>query len=140
MLATGDWPDFGAAITGGSDAPSFPDVRVAAAAAVIVTVAPHLVARLRRFGHWILVLGASGALIAGDAAPSGTLAAILAAFVAAAAMRLALGTSAGLPEVSDVAEALRELEVSADDLEPAARQDAGVFVVSGSDRMRDGSC
>ena len=131
--ATGDWPDFGAAITGGSDAPSFPDVRVAAAAAVIVTVAPHLVARLRRFGHWILVLGASGALIAGDAAPSGTLAAILAAFVAAAAMRLALGTSAGLPEVSDVAEALRELEVSADDLEPAARQDAGVFVVSGSD-------
>ena len=132
-LATGDWPDFFAAIRGGSDAPSFPDVRVAEAAAVIVTVAPHLVARLRRFGHWILVLGATGALITGDAAPSGTMAAILAAFAAAAAMRLALGTSAGLPEVSDVAEALRELEVSADDLEPAARQDAGVFVVSGSD-------
>ena len=132
-LATGEWPDFGATITGGSDAPSFPDVRVAEAAAVIVAVAPHLVARLRRFGHWILVLGATGALIAGDAAPSGTLAAVLAAFVAAAAMRLALGTSAGLPEVSDVAEALRELEVSADDLEPNARQDAGVFVVAGKD-------
>jgi uncharacterized membrane protein YbhN (UPF0104 family) len=132
-LATGTWPDFGSAITGASDAPVFPDMRVAEAAAVIVTVAPHLVARLRKFGHWILVLGALGALIAGDAAPSGTLAAFLAAFAAAAAMRLALGTSAGLPEVSDVAEALRELDVSADDLEPTARQDAGVFVVAGQD-------
>jgi uncharacterized membrane protein YbhN (UPF0104 family) len=132
-LATGAWPDFGSAITGASDAPAFPDVRVAEAAAVIVTVAPHLVARLRKFGHWILVLGAAGALIAGDAAPSGMLAAFLAAFAAAAAMRLALGTSAGLPEVSDVAEALRELEVTADDLEPTARQDAGVFVVAGQD-------
>jgi uncharacterized membrane protein YbhN (UPF0104 family) len=132
-LATGGWPDLGAAVTGASDAPTFPDLRVAEAAAVIVTVAPHLVARLRKFGNWILVLGAAGALIAGDASPSGTLAALLAAFVAAAAMRLALGTSAGLPEVSDVAEALRELEVSADDLEPTKRQDAGVFVVAGQD-------
>ena len=32
-----------------------------------------------------------------------------------------------------VAEALRELEVSADDLEPTQRQDAGVFVVDGQD-------
>ena len=132
-LATGGWPDLGAAVAGTSDAPAFPDVRVAEAAAVIVTVAPHLVARLRRFGNWILVLGAAGALIAGDAAPSGTLVALLAALAASAAMRLALGTSAGLPEVSDVAEALRELEVSADDLEPTQRQDAGVFVVDGQD-------
>jgi uncharacterized membrane protein YbhN (UPF0104 family) len=132
-LATGGWPDLGAALTGASDAPPFPDVRVAEAAAVIVTVAPHLAARLRRFGHWILVLGAAGVLIGGGAAPTGTLAALLAAFAAAAAMRLALGTSAGLPEVADVAEALRELEVSADDLEPSERQDAGVFVVAGQD-------
>jgi uncharacterized membrane protein YbhN (UPF0104 family) len=132
-LATGGWPDLWAAITGASDAPVFPDVRVAEGAAAILTVAPHVVAGLRRFGNWILVLGAASALIAGDASPSGTLAALLAALAAAAAVRLTFGTSAGLPEVSDVAEALRELEVSADDLEPITRQDAGVFVVAGQD-------
>jgi uncharacterized membrane protein YbhN (UPF0104 family) len=132
-LATGGWPDLGTAITGGAGAPAFPDVRVAEAVAVIVTVAPHLVARLRRFGHWILVLGGAGALVAGGASPSGTLAAFLAAFAAAGAMRLALGTSAGFPDVSDVAAALGELEVPAEDLEPTERHDAGVFVVVGQD-------
>ena len=132
-LAVGDWPALGAAIQGGSDSPVFPAVRVAEAAAVVLTVAPHLVRPLQRAGRWVVVLGVFGALLAGDATPGGTLAGFLVALVAAAGVRLAWGTSAGRPGVSSVAAALRELGVAADGLAVAERQAAGVFTVRGQD-------
>jgi uncharacterized membrane protein YbhN (UPF0104 family) len=130
-LALGHWPNFIDAIAGGSDAPPFPSLRFAEAAAVIVTVNPHLVRPLQTVGRWILVLGFVGALLAGSAAPSGDLAAFLIALVAAASVRLAFGTSAGRPGLSEVASALAELGVSADRLEMAEEQVAGVLLVHG---------
>jgi uncharacterized membrane protein YbhN (UPF0104 family) len=132
-LATGDWPDLWTALKGGSDAPPFPALRVTEAAAVIVAVAPHLVRPLQRAGRWLLAIGFLGALFLDSATPTGNLAAILVAFVAAAAIRLAFGTSIGRPGVADVRTALAQLGVSPERLEAAERQVAGVFTLRGSD-------
>jgi glycosyltransferase 2 family protein len=132
-LALGHWPDVADAVSGGSHSPAFPALRVAEAAAVIVTIGPHLVRRLQAVGRWILVLGFVGALLAGSAVPSGDLAAVLIALVAAAGVRLAFGTSAGRPGLSEVAAALAELGVSAERLEMADEQVAGVVLVHGLD-------
>jgi uncharacterized membrane protein YbhN (UPF0104 family) len=132
-LATGHWPDLGDAIRGGSGAPTFPAMRVGQAGAVIVTVAPHLVRPLQRLGRWFFALGLVGALFAAGATLSGVLAAILVALAAAAAVRLAFGTSAGRPSLPDIRSALAELGVAAEQLETAERQVAGVFAVRAVD-------
>jgi hypothetical protein len=132
-LAVGHWPDLGNAIEGGSDAPPFPAMRIAEAAGVIVVAAPHLVKPLQTVGRWILLLGIVGGLFTSGASPGGNLAGILVALVAAAVVRLASGTSAGRPGLSDVAGALSELGIDADRLEVADRQVAGVYLVRGRD-------
>ncbi len=132
-LALGHWPDIGRAIVGGSDSPTIPVTRVAEAGAVVLTVGAQLVRRLERVGHWLLGLGLLGGLVVHPTVPSGTPAAILVAVSAAAAVRLAFGTSLGRPGVADVAAALQELGVRASGLEAAERQVAGVFELDARD-------
>ena len=59
--------------------------------------------------------------------------ALLIAVIAATAMRLAFGTSAGYPELDEVADALKQLGVPASDLERVDRGDSGAFVARGRD-------
>lgn len=132
-LATGEWPDMGTLVRLRADSATFPVVRTAAVVAVVLVVGPHLVQPLQRFGRYLLLLGIAGALLTEAAPPSAQLAAIVVGVVAAASVRLALGTSAGYPRSSDVLAAVRELGVRADHLEPAARQPAGVFLARGRD-------
>ncbi len=132
-LATGEWPDVGALARLRADISTFPVVRTAAVAAVVLVVGPHLVQPLQRFGRYLLLLGIAGALLSESAPPSAQLAAFVVALVAASVVRLALGTSAGYPRSGDVLAAVRELGVRAERLEPAARQPAGVFVARGGD-------
>ena len=106
---------------------------MAEAGAVVLTVGAQLVRRLERVGHWLLGLGLLGGLVLHPTVPSGTPAAILVAVSAAAAVRLAFGTSLGRPGVADVAAALRELGVRASGLEAAERQVAGVFELDAGD-------
>lgn len=127
--ATGTWPDVGDAVLGTSGAPPFPSVRVAAATAVILTLAPHLARPMRRLGRWLVLLGVVGAAVVGGATPLGTISGVLVAVIAAAAVRLAWGTSAGRPGLDDVAAGLAELGVRADELVPLEHQPAGVFHV-----------
>jgi uncharacterized membrane protein YbhN (UPF0104 family) len=135
-LGTGNWP--GADETSGlSGDLRFPGVRLAMAAALISVANAHLTRPLAVTGRRMLALGAAGALLDGMTTVGGTAAAILIGVAAGAAVRLALGTSAGLPTVGDVAAALDDLGVAAEQLEPAERQVAGVFVVQG--REPDGS-
>jgi glycosyltransferase 2 family protein len=131
--AIGHWPSVGAAVEGASDSPDFPAMRVAETAAVILVVAPHLVRSLRTTGRWILFLGVAGGILADTATPGGNLAAFLAAVTAAAAVRLAFGTSAGRPGVKDVASSLVELGIECEGLQAAERQVAGVVVFTGRD-------
>jgi glycosyltransferase 2 family protein len=124
--AIGDWPSFGSTIEGASDSPAFPAMRVAETGAVILVVAPHLVSSLRLAGRWILFFGIVGGMLIDPATPGGNLAGFLIAVTAAAAVRLALGTSAGRPGLPDVNVLLAELGVHARDVKHAERQVAGV--------------
>ncbi len=100
---------------------------------MVLTVAPHLVHPLQRFGRYLLLLGVLGALLAEEASPSAQLSAFVIALVAATSVRLALGTSAGYPRAGDILAAVRGLGIATDELEPAARQQAGAFVLRGVD-------
>ncbi len=108
-------------------------MRLGETAAVIVTVAGHLVLPLERTGRWILGLGAIGALFASGATPSGVLAALLVAVAAATGVRLALGTSAGRPRLADIRSGLTELDVAAESVTLADRQTAGLVTAAGYD-------
>ena len=132
-LALGHWPDVGLAILGRDDSPTFPAVRVAESAAVLIAVSPHLVRPLRRVGRFVIGLGIAGSLFAGVATPGGNLTALLVAITAAATIRLAVGTSAGRPGLSQVGLALTNLGVTAEQIAVADRQVAGVYAVLGKD-------
>jgi glycosyltransferase 2 family protein len=130
-LATGSWPDIAASIFGTAHAVRFPAGRAAEATAVILTVGPHLARPVRSVGRWLLVLGLLGTVITWT--PLGTIAATLTAIAAAAAVRLASGTSIGRPGLDDVAAGLAQLGIRPGRLEEAERQVAGVFHVRGVD-------
>ncbi len=136
-LAVGHWPEVDDLARLRVDESTFPVLRVALAATVVLAVVPHLVRPLQRVVRWLLLLGLVGAILVEAAAPSGTVAALLVALVAATAVRLAFGTSAGHPETDDVVAALAELGIDVQRLEPADRQPAGVFVARG--RTSDGA-
>ena len=121
-LAVGEWPDS-----------RFPTLWVGEAAAVMVTISPHLVQPLQALGRRVLALGVLGAAVTAGGTPGGIVAALAVAVVAAAGLRLAWGTSAGRPGLDDVAAGLAELGVSAGELADAPRHVAGVFHVSGRD-------
>ncbi|MFO7571295.1 MAG: hypothetical protein R6W48_01670, partial [Gaiellaceae bacterium] len=101
-LALGYWPDALDAVRGADDELRFPNVQLAASAAVVLAVSPHLVTPLRSAGRWLLLLGVVGAAVVGASTPLGTLSAVLIAVVAASIVNLATGTSAGRPGLSDV--------------------------------------
>jgi len=130
-LATGSWPDISNDVFGTAHAVRFPAGRAAEATAVIVTVSPHLARPVRKVGRWLLVLGLVGTAI--DVSPLGTFAAAMIAIVAAAAVRLATGTSVGRPGLDDVEAGLLQLGIRPGRLEEAERQVAGVFHVRGAD-------
>lgn len=134
-LALGSWPDVGRALTGGSGAPDFPGVRLAAAATVLLAISPHLVQPLQRTGRWLLALGLMGALVADGVSPGGNLAGILIAVIAAAGTRLAFGTSAGRPTLDDVNASLAQLRITPSRLEIDGRKLAGIVVFSGADEQ-----
>lgn len=133
-LATGDWPGFDTA-TGLSEHRGFPAVRLALAAAVIAVANAHLAHQARITGRWILALGAASAAVDGSTGVSGTAVAILIGLAAGAAMRLALGTSAGRPTIDEVPAALSDFGIDAGQLEPARRQSSGVFLAHGTDAV-----
>jgi uncharacterized membrane protein YbhN (UPF0104 family) len=131
--AIGDWPNLLDAAAGGSRAPRFPGIRLAEAASVVLAVSPHLVRPLQRASRWVLALGLAGALTVDVAPPSGYVAGLLVAIVAAAGIRLAFGTSAGLPGLADVAASLAELRLPVDGLALGERDLAGVVGFTGRD-------
>jgi uncharacterized membrane protein YbhN (UPF0104 family) len=132
-IALGSWPDVSDAVLGTSNGPRFPHVRSSAVVAAVLTISPHLVRPLRTLSRWVVVLGTLGVAVGGGGTASGTLGSFLIAVVAAAALRLAVGTSVGRPGLDEVRAALAELGVHAGALEEAERQVAGVFHVRGVD-------
>ena len=130
---SGDWPgaeDW----TGLSNDQRFPAIRLAVAAAIIFVANAHLSRTFIAFGRWMLVLGACGAVLPGrrrpSAAPSPPSSS---AWRRAQRCASRLGTSAGLPSIEDIADALANLGVGAHDLAADERQSAGIFRAHATD-------
>jgi glycosyltransferase 2 family protein len=111
----------------------YPELRLAAATAVIVVVGPELVRPVRLLATWLIPLAALGAVVLGAALPSGALAAVALGLAAGALVRLAFGTAAGVPPVADVRRALTTLGVEVADLKPSPRQRIGAAEYVGND-------
>jgi glycosyltransferase 2 family protein len=111
----------------------FPEVRVAWAAAVVTVAAPEIVRPARVLGVWLVGLAALGVLALGAALPSAAVAGLALGLAAAALVRLAFGTAAGIPPVERVREALTALGVDVSDLRVAGHQRLGAAEYVGED-------
>jgi uncharacterized membrane protein YbhN (UPF0104 family) len=131
-VVEGSWPAVWDAARAASPPAWYPAPRVAWAGAVVLTASPHLSLPARRVGAWTLALGAIAIVALGAAAPLGAVAGWLVALIAAAAVHLALGSTAGRPGVDMVRSALAELGVETVELGAADRQRAGVYVLRGT--------
>jgi uncharacterized protein (TIRG00374 family) len=132
-IAGGEWPGVAAALGRHVHDPPFPAVRMSLAIAVLIMLNGHLVQPARRVSHWLLVLAAVGAAIGGTAGPSALAGAFLVGIVAAGGVRLALGSSAGLRSVPEVAAALSQLGIPAEELQLDTRQVDGVVTLHAGD-------
>jgi uncharacterized membrane protein YbhN (UPF0104 family) len=139
-IGIGRWPDIADYITGGPNTSHFPAVRVGWTSALLATMLPDLARPMRRAATWSLLAGALGATLLGVASPTGIAAGLLIALITAAGVRLVFGTAAGRPTVDDVRGFLAEFGVAVTRLEPALRQDEGVFTLdavgAGDRRLR----
>jgi uncharacterized membrane protein YbhN (UPF0104 family)/tRNA A-37 threonylcarbamoyl transferase component Bud32 len=111
----------------------FPELRVAWAAAVVAVAAPEIVRPVRLLGVWLVGLAALGVLALDVALPSDAVAGLALGVAAAALVRLAFGTVAGMPSVQRVREALAALGVEVRDLQIAAHQRIGAAEYVGDD-------
>ena len=81
---------------------SYPDLRLAAATAVLVVVGPELVRSVRLLAFWLVPLAALGAIVVDAALPSSVLAALALGLGAGSLVRLVFGTAAGVPPAAEV--------------------------------------
>lgn len=128
-VVVGDWPALDLA-GHGSPPPVFPAGRVAIPGAALITASPHLVRPARRLGRWLLTLASFAVLAIGSSTVTGVAAGLMVATAAAAAVHLAVGSSAGRPSLDDVRYALADLRVPTTSVGVAARQPAGQFAVA----------
>ncbi len=113
----------------------YPELRLAAATAVIVVVGPELVRSVRVLAAWLIPSAALGAVVIGAALPSALFGALALGIGAGALVRLAFGTAEGFPRSEAVRYALAELGLEVYELRPADRQRRGAVEYVG----RDGS-
>ena len=111
----------------------YPELRLAAATAVIVVVGPELVRTVRVVAIWLVPLAALGAVVLGAARPSGGLAGLALGLGAGALARLIFGSAAGVPPTAQVRGALASLGVEVSDLRPSAEQHVGAAEYVGHD-------
>jgi uncharacterized membrane protein YbhN (UPF0104 family)/tRNA A-37 threonylcarbamoyl transferase component Bud32 len=128
-LVLASWPPLWDSVWAVAPAGYFPPLSMAVPVAIIFTTSPHLSAPARRVGRWLMVLALVATVAHDSAAPTGVVAALLVGAASAAVLHLVFGSCRGRPSLPDVAEALSDLGVSADELGAAERQREGQFIV-----------
>jgi uncharacterized membrane protein YbhN (UPF0104 family) len=128
-LVSGGFSDLVDGLTSTGAPPVYPAVRVAFAAALIATTAPHLGRPVRRMGRWVILLGSLGVVALGISLPLGVVSGLAIGFGSAALVHLAFGSPGGLPSMEQVRAALEELGVAAVDLRVAELQPKGVALL-----------
>ncbi len=111
----------------------FPELRLAAATAVLAVAGPELVQPVRRLATWLVPLAALGTVALDAALPSGALGGLALGLGAASLVRLAFGTAAAVPPAEQVRNALATLGVDVTDLKIAERQRVGAAEFVGHD-------
>ncbi|MET0904000.1 MAG: lysylphosphatidylglycerol synthase transmembrane domain-containing protein [Acidimicrobiales bacterium] len=129
-LVESSWPTLDDLLGNGQPV-TFPAGRLAVAIGMIVTAAPHLGRPLRYAGRWVVALGTIGTVWTLEATPGGTIAGLIVGTMAAAGVHLLFGSPGGRPSLREVAAAVGDLGVDAQDLRPAELQPAGVWTVLG---------
>jgi glycosyltransferase 2 family protein len=111
----------------------FPELRLAAAVAVLAVAGPELVRPVRLLAGWLVALAALGATVLGVGTMSQVLGALAVGLGAAALVRLAFGSAAGMPSTERVRLAVASLGVRVDDLSVSPRQRIGAAEFVGHD-------
>lgn len=125
------WPEF-ALFDLNETRETFPAFFVTTSAAIQAAASPHLTAPMRKIG-WTFILAAVGASVLGGVTTlSDALGGLLVGVIAAALVRYALGTSAGLPSTARIRSGLGDLGVDIADLSYAAEQPSGSIVLLGT--------
>ena len=132
-LINGEWPDVLPEFRAGANASGFPIVRVAALAAAVSAVGPHLVRPIRHMG-WALVgvVAASGIGI-GLGLPSDAVGGIGLGLMAGGAVLAFLGSPAGYPTVDRLTSDLTQFGLNLDHLALASTQGWGARAFTGKD-------
>jgi len=128
-LVSGGFSGLVDGLTATGSPPVYPAARVAFAAALIATTAPHLGRPVRRLGRWVILLGSLGVVALGISLPLGVVSGLAIGFGSAALVHLAFGSPGGLPSMEQVRAALDELGVAAVDLRVAELQPKGVALL-----------
>jgi len=111
----------------------FPELRIAAAVAVLAVVGPELVRPVRLLASWLVALAALGAIVLGVGTMSQVLGALAVGLGAAALVRFTFGSEAGMPSTERVRLALASLGVTVNDLSVSQRQRIGAAEFVGHD-------
>jgi hypothetical protein len=120
------WPDVDPGPVRSATVETFPVVRVAATAAVLLALRPWLVLAYRRLSMAIVAVQCVSAWIIGIGGPTDVLGALGIGMVAAGIALVVLGSPAGHPDLGQVRRSLEELGVAADGLAFDERQPWGV--------------
>jgi len=132
-LIEGDWLPTWSTLRKVEPPPWVPALRIAVLGAVLLAARPHLSRPARRLTVWLVALAAVSVVILEATTPSGAIAGVLVATVAAAVVHLIFGSCEGNPSLDDVTAALAQLGVDARSVGAAGRQQAGLFVVKAED-------
>ncbi len=112
---------------------AFPVARIAATTAVITAVLPYLSRACQRLLEVALVLVALDTVVHGSGTPTAVVAAVAVGWGATAVVRLVFGSPLGLPAVSEVADLLAELGITASVLRVDTDQVWGVARYHGAE-------
>jgi glycosyltransferase 2 family protein len=111
----------------------YPELRLAAAVAVLLVTGPELVRWARLLATWLAPSAALGLVVLGAAFPSSALAGLALGLAVGSTVRLMFGSAAGVPPTEKVRAAMTALGIEVRDLAASTRQRIGAAEYVGHD-------
>ncbi len=128
-----DLGDFAKSITRSGEPADFPAVRLALGTAIVMVVSPAVTRPLRFFGRTVLLLAVVGGVGVEVTSVSGAVAGLAVGAVGASCAHLAFGSPGGRPTLQMARDAVLELGVRLESIEPASFGQAGESVMDAVD-------
>lgn len=129
-LAGPEFPDVLPEVLERDGFPSFPVVRLATAVAVIRVAQPAVTAPVRRLGQQVIAAMALSAIVLNYGTLSATVGGLALGFAGAAIVHLVFGSSLGIPSLSRIEAALREIGIAPETMRYLDRRRAGATLVA----------